>query len=141
MSVDYTLDIAYGVIATKKDLTTLSFLPLAAGENPEVFFGNDTTMYDVFYTVERLLNKVLGEAIAVDISFDQICGNIEESLIFYAPSTLRNLMMEGGDDFPAFNVTRSIVPTLEEEKTLKSLAESLGIDESEAAPVVWGSVL
>jgi len=141
MSTDYLLSIAHGVIVTKKDMTLLSFFAQFAEDTMDVFFDDDATLRDVEVPIQEALEKAFGEHIAVDFSFDQISGSIEESLVFFAPSTFRTLTMRDGNSFPAFNVNQNIRPTPEENKALLALVDALGFDESEIGPAIWGSII
>lgn len=143
MSTDYLLSIAHGVIVTKNDMTLLSFFAQFSESDADmdVFFDDDATLRDVEVPIQEALGKAFGEDIAMDFSFDQISGSIEESLVFFAPSTFQSLTMRDGNSFPAFNVNKSLRPTSEENKALLGLVDALGFDEAEIGPAIWGSIL
>lgn len=143
MSTDYLLSIAHGVIVTKNDMTLLSFFAQFSESDADmdVFFDDDATLRDVEVPIQEALGKAFGEDIAMDFSFDQISGSIEESLVFFAPSTFQSLTMRDGNSFPAFNVNKSLRPTSEENKALLGLVDALGFDEAEIGPAIWGSII
>lgn len=143
MSTDYLLSIAHGVIVMKKDLALLSFFAQFSESDADmdIFFDDAATLYEIEVPIQEALAKAFGDEIAVDFSFDQISGSIEESLVFYAPSTFRSLTMNDGDSYPAFNVNKNLQPISAENKALLALVDALGFDESEIGPVVWGSIL
>jgi hypothetical protein len=141
MSIHYSLSIATGIVVKKEHLRYLSFMPIAAHEDPDIFFDEDATLSECFDTVQSLLGQVLGDDIAVDLSFDQWSGSFEESIVFYAPSTYRHLDMREGNSFAAFSVNSGPVCSTTERAVLSSVADVVGVGSDNIGNIIWGSII